>query len=109
MAIIVKKDDMIKYLALCLILLAGCVVDTEPVDEYDEVVVAADKPAKPDWSAPGPPNDLGCMGDVYELPDGSVMEVPGLCAPFYIYRGYPDPTQNPYEEPYGEQNSQPSY
>ena len=93
---------MIKYLPLCLIIFAGCALDTESGDEYtDEVVVVDEKSEKPDWSgANGPPHDLGCPGEVFELPGGGTMYIPGLCAPFYIYKGYPDPTEKDFEDPY---------
>ena len=98
---------MIKYLPLCLMIIAGCALDTESTDDY-EVVEAYDRPDNPDW--PGwntsPNHNNGCYGETFDMGDGHVMHIPGLCAPFYIYMGYPDPTEesgNPYD---GEQQQQ---
>jgi len=91
---------MIKLLSLCSMVLVGCVVDAESVEEYNDATIVNNEPEHPGWANPsGPPHNLGCPGEALKMPDGSEMILPGLCAPFYIYMGYPDPTEGE-EEPF---------
>lgn len=93
---------MIKYFALSLVLV-GCVVDAGPVDDYGEPVQAEEQPQNPEVPIyDGAPQDLGCPSSAIEMPDGSFAIIPGLCDPFYIYKGYPDPT-NEMDTPYIEE------
>jgi len=101
---------MIKYLLPLFLIFAGCALDTETVDDYDETA-AYDGPEQPDW--PGwntsPNHNYGCHSEAFEMLNGSVMIIPGLCAPFYIYMGYPDPTEEPDNSHNNEQQfSQPN-
>ena len=87
---------MIKYLSLCLILFVGCAVDTESTDDYSDPVTY-ENPENPDWDNPDSSSNQGCRGEVIDMLDGTQMYVSGYCDPFYIYSGYPDPTEQPEE------------
>jgi len=95
-----------RILGLCLILV-GCVVDAEPTDDYGVDTGTYEEPQDPDWYGQnGADHDNGCHSEAFEMFNGDVMIIPGQCNPFYIYMGYPDPTEmdNPHMD---EQLSKP--
>ncbi|MDP2683548.1 MAG: hypothetical protein Q8P20_00675 [bacterium] len=56
----------------------------ESTDDYDEdinAVTVTDKPGIPEGDQPKAPNELGCIGEMHKLPDGTLIQLPGLCAP----------------------------